>query len=105
VEDIEKIIRINTLYDYYSSLLTDKQREYFDAFYQDNMSLAEIAENYNVSRNAVFSQLNIVKDLLEEYETKLCLYTKDEKRKQIINKIKENKSGDIDKLLDELIEV
>lgn len=105
MEDIEKIIRINTLYDYYSSLLTDKQREYFDAFYQDNMSLAEIAENYNVSRNAVFSQLNIVKDLLEEYETKLCLYTKDEKRKQIINKIKENKSGDIDKLLDELIEV
>ena len=59
MENLDEIIKINKLYDLYKELLTDKQKEYFEAFYFENMSLHEIAENYNVSRNAVYSQLNL----------------------------------------------
>jgi len=105
MEELEKIVEINTLYDFYKELLTEKQREYFEAFYQDNMSLKEIAENYSVSRNAVFLQINIVKDALVEYESKLKLKFKEDERNKIIEKIKKETNGNIDKLLDELKEV
>ena len=40
----ERIKYIN-LYDYYGELLTDKQKEYFEDYYFDNLTLAEISEN------------------------------------------------------------
>jgi len=73
---VEDIIYYNNLYDFYGNLLTDKQREYFEDYYFNNLSLAEMAENYEVSRNAISKQLHIVTDKLVEYESKLKLYKK-----------------------------
>ena len=70
-----RIYLIN-LYDYYSELLTDKQREYFEDYYFDNLSLAEISENNNISRNAIHKQLKEVTLKLENYEEKLMLFQK-----------------------------
>ena len=50
---MNKTIYYNYLYDYYGSLLTDRQRSYYEDYYFSNLSLSEIAENNNVSRNAV----------------------------------------------------
>ena len=99
METIDKIIRINTLYDKYKELLTDKQKEYFEAFYFENMSLHEIAENYDVSRNAVYSQLNLTVDTLEKYETKLHLKEKDEKLSNLFDKLKELNLKEVDDIL------
>lgn len=77
---MDKKIYLNELYDYYKGLLTDKQREYFESYYFEDLSLGEIAENNNVSRNAVHNQLKIVEEKLEEYEKILKL---DEKYKKI----------------------
>ena len=41
------------LYDYYSELFNEKQREYFENYYLENLSLAEISDNLGVSRNAI----------------------------------------------------
>ena len=54
---MEQNIYLTNLYDYYGELLTDKQKEYFEYFYMENLSLSEISENYNVSRNAVHKQI------------------------------------------------
>ena len=105
MEDVLEIVYINNLYDLYKELLTEKQRNYFEAFYLENMSLSEIADAYNVSRNAIYSQLNLVKESLYDYENKLNLLKKIEKREKIIQKIKEKSDKDLSKLLDELMEV
>ena len=80
----EKII---ILYDYYMDLFNDKQRKYFEEYYFDNLSLSEISENDDVSRNAVHKSVKGVVNKLYEYEDKLRLYEKEEKLKKIIEKI------------------
>lgn len=73
---MEDIIYYNELYDLYGELLTDKQKEYFENYYFNNFSLSEMAENYDVSRNAIHKQLKIVVEKLEDYESKMQLYKK-----------------------------
>lgn len=84
---MEDIVYYNNLYDFYGCLLTEKQREYFEDYYFNNLSLAEMAENYEVSRNAIFKQLHIVVDKLMEYESKLKLYEKREKMVSLVSEI------------------
>ena len=87
---MENVIYYNELYDLYGDLLTDKQKQYFQDYYFDNLSYSEMAEKYEVSRNAVFKQLHNVIDKLEEYETKLEIYEKKKKVRNLIDKIKES---------------
>ena len=88
---MEEVIYYNNLYDFYGNLLTEKQRQYFEDYYFNNLSFSEMAENYNVSRNAVFKQLHIVIDKLEEYENKLQLFKKKEKLLKVIDKVTDKK--------------
>ena len=74
--DIEKKERINQLFDIYESLLTEHQVQIFQSYYQDDLSLKEIAEDFNISRNAVHDLLKRVEVMLEDYETKLHLLDK-----------------------------
>lgn len=64
---------ICALYDLYSNLLTEKQKNYFEDYYFMDLSLAEIAENNNVSRNAVFDQIKRTVNALNEIEEALKL--------------------------------
>ena len=72
-EKREELIR---LYDIYLNLLTNKQQQYFEEYYFDDLSISEIASNHEISRNAVFDQIKRVILNLEEYETKLKLVDK-----------------------------
>ena len=78
------LVYYNELYDLYGELLTDKQKEYFEEYFFNNLSFSEIAEEYDVSRNAAFKQIHIVTNKLKEYEDKLHLYNKKNKLKKII---------------------
>lgn len=73
IEDKEKFLR---LFEIYSSLLTEYQRNIFTMYYYDDLSLMEISENENVSRNAVFSLLHRVEKILLDYDEKLHLSNK-----------------------------
>lgn len=68
-------IYLTNLYDYYKNLLTDKQRSCFEDYYFDNLTMEEIAENNQVSKNAISKTLMEVKEKLEYYEEKLNLYS------------------------------
>lgn len=74
--DIEKKERINQLFDIYESLFTEHQVQIFQSYYQDDLSLKEIAEDFNISRNAVHDLLKRVEVMLEDYEAKLHLLDK-----------------------------
>ena len=77
------------LYDYYGDLLSVDNRRYFEDYYFDNLSLAEIAQNDNVSRNNVHKHLKSCEEKLLFYEEKLGLYKKDKKTKAKIDEIKD----------------
>ncbi len=94
---MEDVVFYNELYDLYGELLTDKQRKYFEDYYFDNLSFSEMADNYGVSRNAVFKQLHIVLDKLDEYEKILQLKDKKEKIRNLV------KDEDLLKKIEEII--
>ena len=56
------------LYDYYGELFSDNQKDYFEWYYFDNLSLSEIAENVDKSRNAIHKCIKGVCSKLSEYE-------------------------------------
>ena len=96
---MEEVIYLNELYDFYGSLLTDKQRDYFENYYFNNLSLGEMAENYGVSRNAIHKQLKIVEERLKYYEENLELLEKSKKAEELVQKIIDKK------LRDEILEL
>ena len=57
-------------FEFYAALLTDKQMNYIELYYADDYSLAEIAEEFGVSRQAVYDNIREEK-ILEDYEMKL----------------------------------
>lgn len=63
-------LEMTLLFDYYGDLLTDRQRMCFDLRYNQDMSLAEIAEELNVSRQGVHDNLSRAEALLRNMEEK-----------------------------------
>ena len=88
-----------SLFDYYGDLFTDKQKEYFIDYYFNNLTLQEIAENNNISRNAVHKNIKDVIEKLDYYESKLNLYS----NKKKIEKLIENIDKEIKEKIEELI--
>ena len=96
---MEDFVYYNELYDLYGELLTDKQRQYFEEYYFHNLSFSEMAENYDVSRNAVFKQIHIVMEKLEEYEKILQLKKKRETIFEIVKDCPDSVKRKIEELL------
>jgi uncharacterized protein len=86
---LEKTTRMNYLYDFYQSLLTPKQRSYMSLYYLDDFSLGEIAEEYEVSRQAVYDNIKRTEAMLEEYEEKLSLFQRFQDRNKLLAQVKE----------------
>ena len=78
-------IYLNDLFDIYSELLTDKEKEIFEDYYQNDLSLSEISENNNVTRNAIHKTIKNVEDKLNNYENKLNIYKKKEEIKRLLD--------------------
>lgn len=91
--DLVKTLRMNYLFDFYQSLLTNKQRNYLELFYLEDYSLSEIADTFNVSKQAVYDNIRRTGDLVEDYEKKLELYQKFEQRREIYDEMKQHLSN------------
>jgi uncharacterized protein len=108
---LEKTTRINYLFDFYQALLTPKQRNYMSLYYLDDYSLGEIAEEFQVSRQAVYDNIKRTEAMLEEYERKLLLFNKFEKRNKLVSELKqllanqESYSSEIRNVLDALVKL
>ena len=104
-ENIDKKAYYAILFEYYKELLTDKQIETFICYYNEDYSLAEIAEEFNISRNAVWDALKKVVSLLEYYEEKLRLYDKDQKLNQYLDDLKKHFDAEGLKIIDNIEEM
>ena len=99
---MEKIVERNLLYDFYGDLLTDYQKKiYEDSAYAD-LSLSEIADTYEISKQSVHDLLKRCDKQLLSYEEKLHLISRFQKIKELTAQIRElaNGSDDPQKLLD-----
>ena len=68
---MERNVQISMLNSFYGKLLTEKQFELIDDYYNNDLSLSEIAENHNITRQAVRDNLKKGEKKLFEYEEKL----------------------------------
>ena len=102
-KEIEKTNRMNALFEFYAALLTDKQMNYIELYYADDYSLAEIAEEFGVSRQAVYDNIKRTEKILEDYEMKLHMYSDYIVRSQIFDQILERYPEDT--FLQEQVEI
>jgi len=73
---IERIVEQSLLYDFYGELLTEHQRQVYEACVFDDYSLSEVAKEEGISRQGVHDLLKRCNKTLEEYEAKLHLVEK-----------------------------
>ena len=83
----DKIAEASLLYDFYGQLLTDKQKQVMELYHEENLSLAEIAVEFGISRQGVHDTLKKAEKALLEYENKLGLVRKFAKTQAVINQI------------------
>lgn len=83
---MEKFDVINLLYDFYGPLLTDKQRRFIELYYAHDLSLAEVAEQVGISRQAVYDILKRSVKALKGYEEKLGLVAKHLENQALLDK-------------------
>ena len=99
MNNMDKTVYLVNLYDYYSSLLTEKQREYFKDYYFKDLSLSEISENRGISRNGIYKVIKETENKLEYYEKKLGLYEKSIKIRKLILDLDDGVKEKIEELI------
>lgn len=105
---MEKHIEISMLVEIYGKLLTEKQYQMLDDYYNNDLSLSEIAENANITRQAVRDNLKKGESKLFEYEEKLGIMKKtlmqEEKIASILSEITKIKENTSDKEIARILE-
>lgn len=68
---MSKNLEISDLLDFYGECLTEKQRNFLDYYYNDDLSLSEIAENESITRQGVRDAIKRAENILTDMESKL----------------------------------
>lgn len=84
---MDKHARMSMLIDFYGKLLTTRQYEIIDMYYNDDLSLGEISENIGISRQGVHDSLKRSAAVINSYESKLKLVDKFVNQKESILKV------------------
>ena len=98
---IDRMISVGALLDCYGPLLTKIQREQCELHFNQDYSLAEIAEMYNVSRQAVYDAITRAENALEEFEKQLGMIKKASAQLETLTRVAKNLSSSIDALSQE----
>ena len=101
---LDKFVEIANLFEIYSSLLSEKQKEYLEDHFENDLSLSEIAKNNNVSRQEIYDNIKRGIALLYDYEDKLKFYQiKKNIREELMN-LKENYTKEkLEKIIENLL--
>lgn len=85
---MEEFVLMNLLMDFYGQLLTDRQQDVCRMYYEENLSLAEIGTEMEVSRQAVHDMLRRAAASLYNYEEKLGLVERFQEQQEELKRIK-----------------
>ena len=105
---MEKIVEQGLLYDFYGELLTEHQKQIYEAAVYNDMSLTEIADEQGISKQGVHDLIKRCTKSLQEYENKLHMIRRFEAIKAQAERLREASGGDknlmdiSDKILEEL---
>lgn len=97
---MKEFVYYNSLFDVYGCLLTDNEQQSFMDYYQEDMSLSEIADEKNISRSAVQKTLKKVIDKLSFYESKLHVF---EKNKLLVSVLDSDISDELKNKINEVL--
>ncbi len=86
---MQKFLEVSFLYDFYQTLLTQKQRDLVSGYYFDDLSLRELASTYQISPQSVFDTIKKTQLKLLDYENKLQLWDKFKKQEAILVRLQE----------------
>ncbi|MGI6084811.1 MAG: YlxM family DNA-binding protein [Acetivibrionales bacterium] len=86
LDTVEDIYENAVLLDFYGQLLTDRQYEIMDLYYNSDLSLGEIAENLGISRQGVHDSIRKAKQALLGYEKRLGLAERFREQEKIVEK-------------------
>ena len=81
---MDKTVRLSMLLDIYGKLLTERQYDIADLYYNPNLSLSEIADELKITRQAVRKSLIEAEKNLSEFEEKLNFLSKKVKRDELL---------------------
>lgn len=100
---MERIVEKGLLFDFYGELLTEHQKNIYEDAVLNDMSLTELSEEYQISRQAAHDIIKRCDKILNEYESKLCLVQRFLKLKKTSDMINENiddalKSSSVDEI-------
>lgn len=105
-------VEVSILLDYYGKLLTEKQQDIMGLYYNDDLSLSEIAEINNTSRQAIYDLIKRCYKQLLSYESKLSLMknslelsSKKEKVLKRLNKLSEANNEEVNSIIKEIAEI
>lgn len=87
--DMEGILHKSLLYDFYGDLLTEHQKEIYDGYVMENLSLQEIADESGISRQGVHDIIKRCNNALESYENRLHLVERFLEIKKLVSGIEE----------------
>lgn len=79
--------RMSMLYDFYGELLTPRQREFFDLYYNEDLSLAEIAENNGITRQGVRDVIVRAENAMQEVEDKTGIIKRFQSQRALLDEI------------------
>ncbi len=99
---MEKIVEQGLLYDFYGELLTEHQKNIYEDFVYHDLSLSEIASEYNISRQGVHDLIRRCDHTLQEYEEKLHLigkFIRIREKVESIHKLAEEQTSDREELI------
>ena len=85
--------RMTMLYDFYGEVLTERQKEFFDLYYNEDLSLSEIAENYGISRQGVRDVIVRAESVMQDIEDKTGLLRRFMQMQDRVSAIEEAANG------------
>lgn len=80
---------MSLLFDFYGEMLTDRQKEFYDLYYNEDLSLAEIGENYSMSRQGVRDAIVRAENYLNELEEKTGIVARFESQMKELSQLEE----------------
>ena len=104
---MEKNVKVSILCELYGKLLTEKQYEFLNDYYNNDLSLSEIAENNKITRQAVRDNIKKGEKKLFEYEEKLAIMKKSKMQEEqiqiILSQLSEIKDSSSDKKIEKIL--
>ena len=102
---MEDFVKRSLLYDFYGEMLTEHQKDIYEAYVLENLSLGEIAESEGISRQGAHDIIRRCNIALEGYESKLHLVEKFLQVKEMVARIESSTDlGEARKIAEEILE-